>query len=201
MYEPTFQTSGKKTLLSQRETVLIIFSVLVCLIISSILFSLLWRFFRIGLVWLLAFLIIVYTRKTDSWKMGLECFYFLTFMLTYALGPLFAASVIFPAFYIVIKIRPDELQGSLTQYFSLSGVMLTTRYFAGLFGPSISPATFLILGTGMFAFWDFMRFLIANKITGQHWVKLFVSYITGVIVNYFYFSTFAYALLQFLLSV
>ena len=201
MTDHSFKVSTPQNLLFQRETLLIFVAVSISLALTSVIFILLWRFFKIGFVWLFSLILIILTRKMDVWKMGVECFYFLSFMLTYSLGPLFTASIIFPAFYIVIKIRPDELQGSLTHLVSLSGVMLTTKYFAGVFGPNIGTIPFLILGVCMFAFWDFIRFLVASKITGQHWIKLFISFITGIVVNYFYFSTFAYHLLQFLQSI
>jgi len=199
--QPAPQTrANQRNILLHRETLLLFLIITGSVLFVSTVFFFLWGYFKIGFVALSAFLLIFITRKTDAWKIGVECFYFLTFVLSYAFSPWFALLITISAFVLVIKVRPDELNGSLTQIPAVLGVALTARYYALTYGAAITSSQFFFIGLLSFVIWDFLRFIIANKITPQHWVKLFISFLTGFCVNYLYFKTFGYAILKLLLT-
>jgi hypothetical protein len=196
------EPGGQKNILLHKETVLIIGLILASLILVSVFFSFLWAQFKFGFVFLLAWLLIVITRRTDSWKMGIECYYVFTLLFAFAFNGWIAFFMSTSALLFVVKFfRPDELQGTLTQISGIAGIAATTHYFSAYYGPAITQSQLLFVGILLFGIWDFVRFLVALKISPAHWVKLFASFITGIFINYFYYITFAYPLLQFLLSV
>ena len=194
--------SKQKNIFLHKETLLIITAIATAIILLSVLFFSLWAYFKIGFVSLLAFILIVVTRRTDSWKMGLECYYFLTFILAYVFSPLFSLILCGLAILFVIKFfRPDELQGGITQILAMTGMAFTAGFLRGHFGLEITKTALLIMGISNFIFWDLFRFIVALKITPAHGVKLFVSWLTGAFANYLYYSTFAYPLFLFLLTI
>ncbi len=192
---------GQKNILLNHETVLIVGAILAAIILFTLFFSFLWAKFQVAFVCILAWILIVITRKTDSWKMGIECYYIFTFLLAYAFNVWLSLFVVVSGVLFVIKVfRPDELQGSLSQLFGIIGIGFSTKFFVARYGMSITKPQLLFAGLILFIIWDFIRFLAALKICPAHWVKLFASFITGIFVNYFYYSTFAFPLLMFLLS-
>jgi len=193
---------GQKNILLHRETLIIIAIIIGAIAILSILFSFLWAYFKTVFICLIAFILIVVTRKTDSWKMGIECYYIFTFLLAYAFSPWLAIFVTASAILFVVKFfRPDELHGALTQITAVIGLAFTASHFAAKYGAAITQPQLLFIAILTFVIWDIVRFLVALKISPAHWVKLFASLLTGAFVNYFYYITFAYPLLQFLLRI
>ncbi|MFH1450878.1 MAG: hypothetical protein ABIF92_02765 [archaeon] len=196
------KTSGKKNLLMNHETLLILGVIVAAIIILSIFFTLLWTYFKLGFVCVITFILIVVTRKTDSWKMGIECFYICAFLFGFAISPYVAILVVSSAIMFVIKFfRPDELAGAITQVISTSGVAFTGMFFFSHYGVEITHPQLVFAGTFAFVLWDLIRFFIALKITPAHWVKLFASLTTGAFINYFYYSTFGFYLLHLLLKI
>lgn len=201
---PTHPATGGakgKHLLFNHETVLIISFVVIAIVLLSFLFSLLWSYFRVGFTFLLAWLLIVIIRKTESWKLGVECFYITAFLFSYAFSSIATFILCATAILFVVKVfRPDELEGALTQLVALGGTAFSTRIVFNMFGAGITETQLLISGMALYLIWDAVRFFVALKIAPAPWVKLFVSFITGAFVNYLYYTTFAYTLLQILLK-
>jgi len=194
--------SERKNIFLHRETILILLAVFGSILALTLLFFFLWSFFKIGFVCLMAFILIVVVRRTDSWKMGVECYYIIAFLFAYAFSPILAILVTVLAILFVVKVfRPDEFAGSMTQITAIIGMAFTAKYVALKYGATITQPQLLFAGVITFVVWDFIRFLVAVKITPTHWVKLFASLLTGAFVNYFYYVTFAYPLLQFLLKI
>jgi len=193
---------SRKSILLHREALVIILVIIVSIVALTILFSFLWKFFRLGFVCVIAWLLIVVVRKTDSYKLGMENFYISAFLLSYAFSPLLAIAILNAGFWFVYKVfRPDELQGVITQVVATAGIAVTAPFFFAKYGAAITPSQLLFAGVFCAIFWDFVRFLVALKVTPCHWVKLFVSFITGVFINYFLFATFAHPILMFLFTV
>jgi hypothetical protein len=196
------KTKGQKNIFLHHETILIIGIILAAIIVISFLFSFLWTSFKFGFAILMGWLLIVITRKTDSWKMGIECYYILTFLFAFAFGPWLAFFLTGTALAFVVKVfRPDEVHGAITQMVGCTGIAFTTKIFVNMYSMDITKPQLLIAGMILFVVWDVARFLVALKVSPAHWVKLVASFITGVFVNYFYYSTFAFVLLKFLLSI
>ncbi len=174
--------------------------VVILIILSILAFNFLWYYFKAGFIWFLSLIAMLITRKTDSWKMGVECFYFLTFVYAYTFGIVFTIPLYILCMLIVIKLRPDEFNGAVTHMIVLTGLTLTARHLVGIYGTSISHSTFIFLGIGSILFWDTIRGFIAKKMAPIPWIKLFVSEFIGLTVNYFYFTTFGYAFFKYVLT-
>lgn len=173
---------------------------IIILALSILTFNFLWHYFRVGFLWFLSLIAMIITRKTDAWKMGVECFYFLTFIYAYSFGVVFTIPLYVTCMLLVIRLRPDEFNGAVTHMLVLTGLTLTTRYFAGIYGTGISQPTFILLGLASIFFWDTLRGFIARKIAPVSWVKLLASEAIGLGVNYFYFTTFGYAFFNYILA-
>jgi len=176
----------------QRESAFIWFGLIAIMVISMLGFNILWTYFKLGFFWIFSLLAMLITRKTDAWKMGVECFYFLTFVYAYVFGPIFTVPLYVICMVIVIKLRPDEFNGGIVHTIVLTGLTFTTAYLAGIYGLGISAQQFLLLGIGSILFWDTVRMFLAKKLAPVSWVKLIVSEFVGMFVNYFYFTTFGF---------
>jgi len=195
------KTAGSKNILLHRETILILSAIVLAIVVLTFFFSFMWTYFKVGFMSLLAFLLIVVTRKTDSWKMGIECFYIFSFIFSYVFSPWFAIILVVGALLTVVKLfRPDELQGTISQIVGVIIIAFIAMFFSARYGLVITQQQLLFAGVLSFLVGDLIRFLVALKVTPAHWVKLFASLITGAFINYFYYSTFAFPLLKLLMS-
>lgn len=188
-------------ILPQKETFLIIGTISLALLLTSLAFFWLWASFKIGFVWLIAFFLIFISRKTDSWKLGLECFMFLSFLFSYVYSLWFTLPMVYAALILVVKFRPDELNGVLAHSIALTGVALLGSYFGGLYGLHPSTHNFLFAALASISFGVVFDFFIALKIAPVHWFKNFMNHLLDMMMNYFYITTFGLSLLYFLASI
>jgi len=196
---PTKKTS-KKNIFLERETLLIVLSIAAALFIATFLFLFLWKYFKIGFVWLMAFIVIFVFRKTDLWKMGVEIHYLIVFIGTYVFGMLFSLPLIYLVLGAVVKVRPDEGQGATVHAIIFTGIAATSHIIKRFYGMNLSLSTFLMLTLGTFIFWIIIDFFLTLKIAPVHWTKALVTHVLDAILNYFYITIFGYTLYQYCLT-
>ena len=148
-------------------------------------------------VWLGSAAIFFLVRRTDSWKMGVEIFYLLTFLLAYAFNLYYVLPMIYIVLILVIKVRPDEVNGAVIHSFILTCLALTSRFLFGIYGPGITESQFIFVAILSIFGWLIIDFFIALKISPVHWIKLIVNKTLNMIVNYFTITLIGYKLLMY----
>jgi len=172
---------------------------LIALFIAIIAFLL--KFPQLTTVWLASAGVFFMVRRTDSWKMGIECFYLLSFTLSYAFGLYFTLPLIYIVLIAVMKVRPDELNGCVVHSIILTGVALTARVFLGFYGINITEAIFIKTALGTIITWLFIDLLVAKKIAPVSLGKLGMIKIMNSVGNYFLITLFGFKLLRYFLSI
>ena|GEM_PF-2524090 len=190
----------KRNLLLQRETLMIVgvVSALLLAAISSFLF--LWGNFRIGFVWIISFMLIFASRYFYLWKVGVECFYLLTFMFSYIFGLWVALPLVYISFALVAKILPHELNSVLSHGTAITFVAFASRILLNSYGLSLAPAEFVLVALVAIFPGIAFDFLLAWKIAPVSLFKNFMNHAMDYIVNYFMITSFGFALFTFFLT-
>jgi hypothetical protein len=193
-------TSYKKNIFLHRETFMIIGTVLGILLAATFIFFFLWSHFRIGFVWLVSFILIFAMRRSDSWKMGLEGFYLLTFLYSYIFGLWFALPIVYMAFALVVKFRPDELNGVITHSIAITFVAIAARFFLGSHGLALGSAEFTFIALASIFPGIAADFFLAWKMAPVPLFKNFINHAMDFTVNYFVITSIGFTLFKFFMT-
>ncbi len=167
------------------------------LIIISIVY--LGQYFKIFGLWIFSVLLFVLMRLPDSWKIGLELFFFLTFAYSYVFGLLFTLPLIYVSLLFVLKIRPDEGNGLFVHAIVLTGVALFAKYFSSLYGVSITPNQLVFSAMLTIGIWLVIDTIIAVRTAPVPLPKLMINHTLDFMVNYFFITLFGFKVLSYLL--
>jgi len=188
------------TFLRDKEVYLIVGMIVVLLGAVGGITFLLWTLVKPLFVWVFAFLLIFLTRRTDLWYMGLEVHYFLAFALGYVFGPWFATLLIFGAFYLVFRARPDQLHGVFIQGLCLVLVALSGFYFGSHYGASIAVSRFVLIAMGTIIIAQILDGFLSITFCPAPPFKVFIVHTLDIVINYFLISLVGLKILHFLFS-
>lgn len=174
----------------------------VILIIAAIVFSLVFlqpHDIKLVGLWVASFVFFFGMRLPDSWKMGLEVFFLFTFIYAYAFGLMFILPLIYCAFYLVTRIRPDEVNGVVVHIVVLTGLAFTARLFYGWYGMAITPGQFVLAALLGIFIWLVVDTIIAIKTAPVPLPKLMITHGLQIIISYYTATFFGFKVLQFFL--
>lgn len=193
-------TFPKKNLFLQRETLLIVGAFLVLFIGTVFIFTALWSNFRIGFVWIVAFLLVFASRWSESWKIGMEAFYLLTFLFSYIFGLWFALPLVYLAFALVVKAKPHELNGVMAHTVAITLVAVFARFFFNSYGLSLTSAEFIFIALASIVPGIAFDFFLAWKIAPVPLFKNLLNHAMDFTVNYFVITTIGITIYRFFLT-
>ncbi|MFH1450877.1 MAG: hypothetical protein ABIF92_02760 [archaeon] len=193
--------SQGKNIFLHHETVLIVSIIIAALVLTTTLFLVLWSFFKLGFVWIVAFLLFFLVRKTNVWKFGLEIHFFLVFLTTYVFGIWFSIPLVILTLAAVLKIRPDELEGCIINFAGLLLEILLVSRIAIHFGPGISETAFLWSAMIVIIIGVILDFFMTLRMYPFLWMKLSVTHVLDIFVQYTFISAVGFSIFHFLLTV
>lgn len=151
-------------------------------------------------LWAISVAFFFVMRLPDSWKMGAELFFLFTFIYSYAFGLFFVLPLVYVSFFLVTRIRYDEVQGVLVHFIILTGLAITAQQFRNLYGLAITPGQFIFAIVGSIIGWLIVDTIITPRIAPVPVPKLIITHVLQIIVSYYTATFFGYKVLKFLLG-
>jgi len=205
---PIFQSSHKagtpykkgKTLLLHRESILMISAVIAALIIITVLFILMWSSLKPFFIWLVALIIIVFTRRTDLWYMGIEVHFLVAFMFSYVFGIWYTIPLIAISLGIVFKLRPDQGSGLVIQITTLTFIAALARIIFYFYGVGITEAELVFAYMICIILAQIADTILSIFFCPAPKMKIAIIHTFGVLVNYYIIQFLGWSILIFLRS-
>lgn len=173
---------------------------IIIIVLSIITIYLLWPHLSTLLAWLAVLSLFFISRRYDSWKIGIEIFYFTAFASAFIFGLFFTLTAWLASSYLIFKARPDELNGLVAHTIVLSGVMIFAKIFTNFHSLVITEHTFTAIAFFSCTFWIAADTLLAIKIAPVPVPKAIVNHSLEIMFNYFMISFFGYKIFKFLIS-
>jgi hypothetical protein len=147
-----------------------------------------------------AFLAILITRRADSWKVGIEVFYFSPFLLAYTYNLFIALAISFLAFYFVVKTKPSEGNGIVIHSVIITIIATIASVLSGHFGTNITEMQFFwsAYGTVLFAIW--VDAIIVKFSAPVPLPKNIITHTMGSFANYILISKIGYPVFLYILT-
>ena len=151
-------------------------------------------------LWAISVAFFFIMRLPDSWKMGAELFFLFTFIYSYAFGLFFVLPLVYVSFFLVTRIRYDEVQGVLVHFIILTGLAITAQQFRNWYGLAITPEQFMFAIMASIVGWLIIDTIITPRIAPVPVPKLIITHVLQIIVSYYTATFFGYKVLKILLG-